>query len=171
MKSMEMENVTCARQPVTDEWILKKYDLYKNMLFQIAFSYLGNKHDCEDIIQEAFIKLCCHAPEFEHEENEKRWLIRVTINLCKNHVHSFWHRMKENSDDALEQYFIHEDERRIMSDVIRLPDKYKTIILLYYIAGYKISEIAQTLKLSESAVKMRLKRGRELLKIELEDEV
>lgn len=165
-----MENVTCADQLASDEWIFKKYDSYKNMLFQIAFSYLGNKHDCEDIVQEAFIRLCYHAPEFEHEDHEKRWLVRVTINLCKNHVHSFWHRMKVNSDDALEQYFCQEEEKRVMSDIIRLPGKYKTVILLYYIIGYKISEIAQTLDLSESAVKMRLKRGRELLRIELEEE-
>ncbi len=165
-----MENVTCADQLASDELILKKYDLYKNMLFQIAVSYLGNKHDCEDIIQEAFIRLCYHAPDFEHEEHEKRWLVRVAINLCKNHVRSFWHRMKVDGDDALEQRFCLEEEKTVMSDIVRLPGKYKTVILLYYIVGYKISEIAQTLELSESAVKMRLKRGRELLRIELEGE-
>lgn len=78
--------------------------------------------------------------------------------------------MKVDGDDALEQRFCLEEEKTVMSDIVRLPGKYKTVILLYYIVGYKISEIAQTLELSESAVKMRLKRGRELLRIELEGE-
>ncbi len=70
-----MEYVQYCEQWISEEEILEKYNLYKNLLFQIAFSYLGNKYDCEDVIQEAFIKLFYHAPEFEHDENEKRWLI------------------------------------------------------------------------------------------------
>jgi len=163
-----MENVQCAEQWISEEWILEKYSLYKNILFQIAISYLGNKYDCEDVIQEVFIRLCYHAPEFEHDENEKRWLIRITINLCKNHVKSFWNRMKVPID-GLEEYFSQDEDKEIMSDIIRLPAKYKTTILLHYIVGYKISEISEILSLTESAVKMRLKRGRELLRVELED--
>lgn len=163
-----MEYVQYCEKWVSEELILEKYNLYKNILFQIAFSYLGNKYDCEDVIQEAFIKLCYHAPAFEHGEHEKRWLIRVTLNLCKNHSKCFWNRMKVPME-GLEEFFYQEEEISIMSDIIRLPAKYKTTILLYYIVGYKISEIAQMLDLSESAVKMRLKRGRDLLKIELEE--
>ncbi len=163
-----MEYVQYCEQWITEEEILEKYNLYKNLLFQITFSYMGNKYDCEDVIQEAFIKLFYHAPEFEQDENEKRWLIRITINLCKNHIKCFWNRMKVPME-GLEEYFCEEEEKEIMSDIIRLPEKYKTSILLHYIVGYKISEISQMLTLSESAVKMRLKRGRDLLKIELED--
>ena len=137
------------------------------MLFQITFSYLGNKYDCEDVLQEAFIKLCYHASEFLDEEHEKRWLIRVTINLCKNHLKSFWNR-KKISINGLEEYFTTEEEIEIMSDIIALPEKYKSAILLHYISGYKIAEIAEILNITESAVKMRLKRGREKLKIELD---
>ena len=163
-----MDNLQCSEQWIAEEYILEKYDLYKNMLFQIALSYLGNKYDCEDILQEAFIKLCYHAPEFINDEHEKRWLIRITINLCKNHRKSFWNRMKVPME-GLEEHFSKEEELEIMSDIIRLPAKYKTVILLHYIAGYKVSEISEILKLSESGVKMRLKRGREQLRVELED--
>jgi RNA polymerase sigma-70 factor (ECF subfamily) len=68
----------------------------------------------------------------------------------------------------LEEYFSSDEEIGIMSDIINLPEKYKTVILLHYISGYRISEISEIMNLSESAVKMRLKRGREKLKIELE---
>lgn len=163
-----MDNVEYANSWISEEWILEKFNQYKNMLFQISFSYLGNKHDCEDIIQEVFIKLCYSAPKFDDEEHEKRWLIRITINLCKNQLKSFWNRMKVPID-GLEDFFSMEEEKEIISDIIRLPIKYKNVILLHYISGYKVSEISEILKLSVSAVKMRLKRGRELLKIDLED--
>lgn len=162
-----MDNILRAENFISEDWILDKYDSYKNMLFQIAFSYLGNKYDCEDVIQEAFIKLCYHAPEFTDEEHEKRWIIRVTINLCKNHLRNFWNR-KKVSINGLEEYFTTEEDMEIMSDIIRLPEKYKSAILLHYISGYKVAEISEMLNISESGVKMRLKRGREKLRIELE---
>mgnify|MGYP000126448429 FL=1 len=84
-----MEIAQCTDRWISKEQVVEKYERYKNMLFNIAYSYLGNKHDCEDVLQEAFIKLCYYAPEFETEENEKRWIIRITINLCKNHVKSY----------------------------------------------------------------------------------
>lgn len=66
-----MENVLYTEKSISEQWIIEKYDSYKNMLFQIAFSYLGNKYDCEDVIQEAFIRPCYQAPEFADEEKEK----------------------------------------------------------------------------------------------------
>lgn len=163
-----MENVQYAEQWIAEDLILEKYDSYKTMLFRIAFSYLGNKQDCEDILQEAFIKLCYQAPDFPSEEDRKRWIIRITVNLCKNHLKNFWSRKKVNIEE-LEEFAYEPEEKEVILDMIRLPEKYKTVIHLYYFAGYKITDITDILKLSESAVKMRLKRGRELLRIELED--
>lgn len=151
----------------TTEWVLYRYELYKTMLFRVAFSFLGNRHDCEDILQEAFIRLCYNAPAFPSTEDEKRWIIRVTVNLCKNHIKSFWNRKKINISELNE--YVHEpEERDLMREILRLPASYKTVIFLYYVEGYKVSGIANILNLSESAVKMRLKRGRERLKLELE---
>lgn len=163
-----MDTVQCTEQLITKEWIKERYDLYKTMLFRITFSYLGNKQDCEDILQEAFIKLCYYAPDFPSDEDEKRWIIRVTINLCKNHLQSYWNRKKVNLEE-LEEYAYDQAEGETLKELLKLPEKYKTVIQLYHIGGYKISEIADFLKLSESAVKMRLKRGRKLLRIEMED--
>lgn len=162
-----MESIQYTDQWYSKELILEKYDLYKTMLFRIAFSYLGNKFDCEDILQEAFIKLIYHAPEFLSDEDEKRWVIRITINLCKNHLKSFWQRNKATLDDYVE-YATTPEESVVLQQILELPDKYRIVVHLFYVEGYKIIEIASILKLSESAVKMRLKRGRELLKIEME---
>lgn len=164
-----MEQIQCNDLCISREWILERYFMYKTILFRISFSYLGNKDDCEDILQEAFIKLCYHAPSFPSEEDEKRWMIRVTINLCKNHLRSYWYRNKVDYD-MLEEYASQPEEKELLADILRLPIKYKTVIQLYYICGYKISEISVILRISESAVKMRLKRGRERLRTELEDE-
>jgi RNA polymerase sigma-70 factor (ECF subfamily) len=163
-----MELAQCTDQWISKEDVIEKYNKYKNMLFNIAYSYLGNKYDCEDILQEAFIKLCYHAPEFEAEENEKRWIIRITINLCKNQIKSYWNKKKVPIED-LDELSYHEDIKKVMTEIAQLPEKYKSSILLYYIVGYRVSEIADILHISESAVKMRLKRGRDLLKIEMED--
>lgn len=148
-------------------WILDKYDQYKTILFRLAFSYLGNKHDCEDILQEVFIKLCYSAPVFPCNEDEKRWLIRVTINQCKDHLKSFWQRNRVSLED-IEDYATVMEDREDLLNIINLPPKYKVVLHLYYYEGYNIAEISNILKLSESAIKMRLKRGREFLKIELE---
>ena len=164
-----MEHTQCYDQWISKEWISDRYSMYKSMLFRISFSYLGNKHDCEDILQEAFIKLCFHAPAFPSDEDEKRWMIRITINLCKSHLRSYWYRNKV-AYDMLEEYTTQPEEIELLADILRLPIKYKTVIQLHYICGYKIMEISEILRISESAVKMRLKRGRERLKIELEDE-
>lgn len=147
-------------------WILDKYDQYKTILFRLAFSYLGNKQDCEDILQEVFIKLCYSAPVFPSDTDEKRWLLRVTINQCKDHLKSFWQRNRVSLDD-IEDYAIIMEDREDLLNIINLPPKYKVVIHLYYYEGYSIAEISNILKSSESAIKMRLKRGREHLKIEL----
>lgn len=156
-----------SRYLTPSEWILDRYEIHKAMLFRIAFSFLGNKHDCEDVLQEAFIRLYCKAPPFSSMEDEKRWLIRVTVNLCKNHLKSFWNRNRVNLNE-LKEYIVEPEDREIMREVFKLPPIYRTVIYLYYVEGYQISAIAKILKLSESTVKMRLKRGREKLKIELE---
>lgn len=165
-----MDNIQCTEQFIPAEWIVGKYELYKTMIFRISYSYLGNRQDCEDIMQDVFIKLCYNAPAFLTEEDEKRWLIRITINLCKNHLKSYWRRNIRNLDELGDAYdYAQEHKDDIMLDVLRLPEKYKIVIQLHYFSGYKIKEISDFLKVSEGAVKMRLKRARKLLKIEMED--
>lgn len=146
-----------------------KYEQYKNTLFRIAFTYLKNEQDCEDVIQEVFIKYLYNSPQFENEEHEKRWLIRVTINKCKNHLDLFWNRNRVCSD-YLEQLEMSTEEIDILSELMNLPEKYKVVIYLHYVEGYKVSEISEILNVKISAVKMRLKKGRELLRIECKKE-
>lgn len=147
----------------------EKYSLYGSMLYKIAIVYLGNKEDAEEAVQEVFIKLLFKAPKFKGPEHEKAWLIRVTINLCKNTVSSIWHK-RVIKMESIADYCESDTDLRIAESVLSLPVKYKAAIHLHYYEDYSVKEIAETLKLSESAVKMRLQRGRQLLKLELEGE-
>lgn len=147
----------------------EEYRNYKMTVYRIAFSYMKNREECEDVLQEVFLKLLTTAPDFESQEHMKRWLIRVTVNQCKNSLKSFWRNNRCSIED-ISQLPATEEEKEILTEVLALPEKFKIVIYLYYVEGYKCREIGEILDLKESAVKMRLKKGRELLKLQWERE-
>ena len=148
------------------------YEKYKNLLFRIAFTVVKNCEDAEDILQEVFVKRVYQAPNFESEEHEKRWLIRVTVNLCKNHVKSFWYRNKTHLEEieSAEHWNLDSEEKLLLQEIMLLPEKNRVAIYLHYFEGYTCKEIAQMLGSRESTVKMRLKKARELLKLKMEEQ-
>lgn len=151
------------------EHFAEKYALYGSMLFKIAMVHLGNKNDAEEAVQEAFIKLLYKAPTFHDLEHEKAWLIRVITNICKNMAGSIWNK-RVVSVEHLERYAESAADLQLLESVFKLPFKYKAVIHLHYYEDYPVKRIAEVLNIKESAVKMRLKRGRQLLKLEWEGE-
>ena len=147
----------------------EKYRLYSDMLFRICMVYLGNKEDVEEAMQEAFIKLIHNCPQFTSNEHEKAWLIRITTNICKDMLRSVW-RKRVVKMENIENYYDNPSDIHIMEEILKLPTKYKAVIHLYYFEDYSINQISEILKITVSAVKMRLKRGRDILRIELEGE-
>ena len=145
---------------------LEKYNSYGNMVFKIAMVNLGNKADAEETLQEAFYKLLYKAPEFNDDEHEKAWLIKITVNLCRDILRSVWHRRVVKLED-IDKYYNDPTDSGVMKEIVKLPTKYKTVIYLYYFEDYSVKQISEILKTKESAIKMRLLRGRQLLKIEL----
>lgn len=152
----------------TGDEFSEKYKMYGDMLFKLSMVYLGNHVDAEEVMQEAFIKLLYKSPTFTYGDDEKKWLIRITINICKDKLKSFW-RKNIVSVNEMQVYNEDVEDLQLSEIIMKLPCKYKTVIHLYYYEKYGVGEISQILHISESAVKMRLKRGREYLKIELED--
>ncbi|WP_054955486.1 RNA polymerase sigma factor [Paenibacillus dakarensis] len=146
------------------------YQTYGSMLYKIAMIHLGNKEDAEEAIQETFIKLFYKAPEFSDQEHQKAWLIRVITNHCKNMQGSIWRRRVMRVEQIDDYFEFTSTDRALMDHVLQLPFKYKTVIHLFYYEDYSIHEISEILQISESAVKMRLNRGRKLLRIDLEGE-
>ncbi|WP_455716121.1 RNA polymerase sigma factor [Anaerosporobacter sp.] len=145
------------------------YHKYKGLLYRISFTYMKNQEDTEDILQEVFTKRLYVAPEFNTEEHERRWLIRITINLSKNHLKSFWNRNRNSLEECEIEIPWQMDSRKkeVWEEVVLLPDKCRVAMYLFYYEGYSCKEIGKMLGCTESAVKMRLKKGREKLKINL----
>ena len=127
------------------------FQKYKDMIYRVAFLYLKNEADALDIVQNTFIKLL-KKNDFNDEEHLKRWLLRVCINLCKNNLKSYWKRNVSVFEE--EFYQLENSDLKLQELVFKLAPKYKGVIL----------------KISEAAVKQRLKRARTKLKIELEAE-
>lgn len=151
-----------------EEAVTRVIEQYANMLFRMCFVILRQEQDAQDVLQETFIKYMEKAPAFENEQHEKAWLIKVASNLCKDLLRfkkrNFYVNMEE-----LEQYCREPEEAEVLKEVMLLPTKYKAVMHLYYIEGYKADEIARILGISESAVKKRMQRGREMLKLRLEN--
>lgn len=141
---------------------------YGNHILRLAYSYLHNLSDAEEILQETLIRYLDKAPVFEHAEHEKAWLCHVASNLSKN-------RLKYNSirsTDELQEELVaeeREDLSFVWEAVKNLPDKYREVIHLYYYEGYPTAEIARILKRNESTVRSDLRRGRERLKEQLKE--
>ena len=139
---------------------------YHDIILRYAYSFCQNKNDAEDIMQEVFYKYLTKKPVFTDTEHEKAWFIRVTINLSKNYVHSFWHRNVYGIVDDIP--YITKEEQEIWEIVHRLPEKYRIVIELHYLDGYSIKEIAQILNKKQSTVGTWYERAKKELKKELE---
>ena len=152
-----------------DRSVEEVFFAYGNMLYRVAFVMMKNAFDAEDIVQDALIKYMECRKRFDTEEYRKAWLIRVTINLCKNRLR-FYHNHPKISVEQLSRYSETREDTELMDSLLLLPEKYREILLLHYIEGYQGKEIAKMLTLSEATVRKRLERGRKKLGELLEKE-
>lgn len=143
---------------------------YSNMLFKLCFTMLRNNTDAEDAVSEVFVKYLTNQKAFDDEEHKKAWLIRVAANTCKDMLRFYKIRNHINLDD-ISAYCKTDNDTNIVTDLLKLPVKYRTVLYLYYIEGYKTAEISEMLSVSGSAVRKRLQYGREMLKLEYEEGV
>ena len=150
----------------TNDPVTQAVSRYADMLVRVCFTYMKNIQDAEEITQETFLKLMEKQPVFQNEEHRKAWLLRVAINLCKNRLKSSWFR-KTRSLGETDIPFTPE-ESNVLNAVQQLPVKYRSVIHLYYIEGYSISEIGTLLKRKETTIASQLHRGRMILKSKLE---
>ena len=141
---------------------------YGDTVYRVAYSYLRNRADSEDIVQDTFVKLLKSDKSFESEEHIKAWLIRVAANLAKNTVSSPWFSRREELSEQLPAE--ESTDNGLSAAMKQLDGKYSAVIYLHYYEGYGVKEIAKLLKISEPNVKARLMRGRERLKAYLSEE-
>ena len=147
------------------------FEKYQNNLYAVAFNICKNAEDAKDIVQETFIQYYSLRKEFDNEQHIRAWLIRVAINKAKNINRSFWRKNKRPLEDYMESLtFETPESEELFETVMALPEKFRIVIHLFYFEDYAIREIADILKISESNVKVRLSRGRSLLKEKLQEE-
>lgn len=147
------------------EPVQKLVERYQQNLYAAAFNVCKNQMDAEDIVQEAFLQYYTSKKEFDDEQHIRAWLIRVVINKAKNCNLTFWRRNKCQLDDYIETLvFETPASKELFEEVMKLPEKYRIVIHLFYYEDYSVREIADILKLSESNAKVRLTRGRTLLR-------
>lgn len=139
------------------------YEKYSDVVFRTAYSLLKDISEAEDITSEIFIKYFTCGKAFENEEHEKAWLIRITINRCKDLFRSF--RIKNRvSMEEYKAYCEDGDESAVVEAVMRLPEKYRIVIHLFYFEGYSTDEIGKIIGKRANTVRTRLSRARTMLK-------
>lgn len=144
---------------------------YKNNIFATAFNICKSAADADDVVQDTFLQYHLTEQQFKNEQHIRAWLIRVAINKSKDINRSFWRRKSLPLEDYMETLtFETQDSENLFEQVMKLPEKYRIIIHLFYYEDYSIHEIAEILKLTESNIKVRLTRGRKLLKSVLKEE-
>lgn len=145
-------------------------ETYRDRLFAAAFQVCGNAADAEDAAQEALLRYHISEKQFESEQHVRAWLLRVAINCAKNLSRSFFRRNTVPLETYMETLeFDSGESREIFREVMSLPETYRLVIHLYYYEDYSVAEIGKILGLTESNVKVRLSRGRQLLRKALQE--
>lgn len=141
---------------------------HENRLYRTALAITGNVSDADDVVQEAFLRAYEKAPEFESEEHEKAWLIRVTVNLCNSCLRSPWRKRTEPLLDSYPAMDLKQHE--LLERILALPPKYRTVIHLFYYEGYSIKDISGLTGQKEATIRSHLTRARQKLKSVLKED-
>lgn len=138
---------------------------HKDRIARIAFHYLKNWSDAEDMVQDVMLKWIQKKPSFETDEHEKAWFIRITINSCKDKLRSFWYRKIDLSGGTVVfPDTMSEEESQFMEIVLSLPAKQRLVVLLHYYEGYSLNEIAELLHRSPNTVQTWNKQAKTSLR-------
>lgn len=160
------------------ETLIRKYG---NDVLRMAYMYVKDSHLAEDIFQDVFIKVNQKLSTFQGSSSIKTWIIRITINTCKDYLKSAWNQrvspFTEHQENTLagEDNIIAVEQKQennlIKQTVMELPEPYKDVLLCVYFHEMSISETAKALQIAEGTVKSRLSRAKDKLKLSLEGRI
>ena len=146
-------------------------EMYKDNIYAAAFNICKSAADAEDVVQDTFLQYYMTKKEFDDEKHIRYWILRVAINKAKNIQSSFRRKNEMSLEDYVETLtFETPESRELFEEVMKLPEKYRVVIHLFYYEDYSVKEIAKILRTTESSVKVRLARGRAKLKDALKEE-
>ncbi|MPM01170.1 sigma-70 family RNA polymerase sigma factor [Clostridium sp. C8] len=173
--SVPKENKSIIGHDIEKE-IQRLMDDYGDDVLRTSYMYLKDLQNAEDAFQEVFIRVFNKFESFKGESSEKTWIIRITINVCKDMLRSSWlkrvlltDKLKEkNTIIGIDNKIIKEEENKILfEEVMSLSYRFKEVIILYYYHNYNTIEISRILNVAEGTVRSRLHRAREILKMKL----
>ena len=143
---------------------------YSDLILRLSYTYLNSTCDAQDICQTVFLKLLQAPRSFDNTEHERAWIIRTTVNLCKDLLKKHWRRTTVTLDAAEHVPAPEPEEGSLAAALELLPPKYRTVLYLYYYEGYSAKEIAALLGEKPATIFTRLDRGRQKLRTYLEQE-
>ena len=145
---------------------------YQGAVLRTCYLYLCDRSQAEDAVQETFLKVYRNLDSFRGESSEKTWILKIAMRTCYDMNHSGWSRFfnRRVTPEMLPEASVPFTERddALTQAVMRLPEKLRRVIILYYYQGLSVREIAETLGITQLSVSSRMKRGREKLKAALE---
>ena len=143
---------------------------YQDVIYRIAFTYCKNASDAEDITQEVFFRYLKSNGKFNGEEHLKAWLIKVAVNVSKSLLRSAWFKKTVPVSEHENMCSDEHEQSDMYCAVMSLPEKYRSVVLLYYFEDYSVGEIAKILSRSATAVQTQLQRARAILKEKLKED-
>ena len=152
----------------SEEQVNRAIDVYADTVKRICMLHLKNTSDTEDIFQEVFLKYALTSVSFDSDEHEKAWLIRVTLNACKDLLKSIFRSRTVSLEELMEQPAqLSADHREVLEAVLSLPARYRDVVYLHYYEEYTAPEIARILGKNVNTVYTRLTRAKGLLREKL----
>ena len=151
----------------TGKEITEIYDRQVDTVYRICFSFMKNRADTEDMVQETFLRLMGSGVEFLSTEHEKAWLIVTASNLCRDNLKKWWRKTENIEDPGLNLSQLPFEINGVLEAIMELPGDQKTVVYMYYYEGYTTADIAAHLHCPQATVRSRLARARKTLKRKL----
>ena len=147
---------------MTQKEITQIYNRQVETVYRVFFSFMKNRAETEDLVQETFLRLIKSGKQFENERHERAWLIVTASNLCKDTLKN-WYRRHEDIEEYLHLEGASGVSNPVLEAVLELPEEYKDAVYLYYYEGYSTSEIAVHCRCAEGTIRSRLSRAKKKL--------
>ena len=154
---------------LTEQEFQAAMERHLDTVYRVALNAVRTPVDAEDAVQTAMLRLWQTDTVFENDDHLRHWLIRVTVNVCRDFLRAPWRRCMVSLESCAEPMFRDTEKESLFREVMALPVKYRLPVYLYYYVGYSAAEVGKILRLNPSTVQTRLARGREKLKRQLEE--
>ena len=151
-----------SRESALSRW----FDAYGTDVLRLCCFYLGRYADAEDAAQEMFLKAWRHMQHFQGRNQcmPKTWLMKIACNTCRDHLRRAFRKHEVPKADLSAFIQADSDDRELILDVMNLPEKYRAVILLFYLQRMTMRETASILRVSPATVSRRLEKAKQMLK-------